>query len=147
MAHIERRGPKRWKARYRGPDGRERSQTFERKVDAENWLTGVEGDKLRQAWIDPSLARTSFEDWTVRWWETTARDSTMRIRAEGRHLAPPDPAVGEHVDHQEAHLAMNHSGQLDPHRRRFDEIAGLHRGLQAYYLLGAIMDMRACFGR
>jgi hypothetical protein len=71
MAHIERRGPKRWKTRYRGPDGRERSQTFERKVDAENWLTGVEGDKLRQAWIDPSLARTSFEDWTVRWWETT----------------------------------------------------------------------------
>jgi hypothetical protein len=28
-------------ARYRGPDGRERSKTFDRRVDADRWLAGV----------------------------------------------------------------------------------------------------------
>ena len=35
---IERRGNS-WRARYRGPDGRERNKTFRRKSDAEYWLT------------------------------------------------------------------------------------------------------------
>lgn len=47
MAHIERRGPGRWRARYRGPDGKERSRTFDRKADAERFLVTVESDKLR----------------------------------------------------------------------------------------------------
>jgi len=34
MGHIQKRGPKSYKARYRGPDGRERSKTFHRKIDA-----------------------------------------------------------------------------------------------------------------
>ena len=29
MAHVEKRGPRKYLAVYRGPDGRERSQTFE----------------------------------------------------------------------------------------------------------------------
>jgi hypothetical protein len=71
MAHIEKRGPRRWRARYRDPDGRERSQTFERRIDAQNWLDSNEGDKLRGAWVDPHLGKTRFGDWTTRWWETT----------------------------------------------------------------------------
>ena len=50
MAHVEKRGPGRWRARYRGPDGRERSQTFDRKVDVERWLAQVEIDKARGHW-------------------------------------------------------------------------------------------------
>lgn len=34
---IQKRG-NRWRARYRGPDGRERNKTFTRKVDAQRWL-------------------------------------------------------------------------------------------------------------
>ena len=34
---IERRGNT-WRARYRGPDRRERSKSFARKADAERWL-------------------------------------------------------------------------------------------------------------
>lgn len=45
MAHIEKRGAGRWRARYRAPDGRERSQTFDRKVDAQQWLAEVEASK------------------------------------------------------------------------------------------------------
>jgi integrase len=63
MAHVEKRGPHRWRARYRGPDSRERSKTFERRVDAERWATTQEADKARGAWVDPALARTTFDRW------------------------------------------------------------------------------------
>ena len=37
MGHIEKRGTRRYRARYIGPEGRERSKTFSRKIDAERW--------------------------------------------------------------------------------------------------------------
>jgi integrase len=70
MAHIERRGPGRWRARYRGPDGKERSRTFDRKVDAERFLVTVESDKLRGSWVDPRLGALSLEEWSARWLAT-----------------------------------------------------------------------------
>jgi len=50
MAHVEKRAPGRWRARYRGPDGRERSKTFDRRVDAERWLASVETEKAKGTW-------------------------------------------------------------------------------------------------
>src|SRR5207237_1280350 len=47
MSHIQRRGKDRWRARYIGPDGRERSKTFTRKVDAERFLATVDADLVR----------------------------------------------------------------------------------------------------
>lgn len=67
MAHIERRGSGRWRARYRAPDGRERSKTFARRVDAQRFLAGVETDKSRGEWVDPRLGRTRFADFAGRW--------------------------------------------------------------------------------
>lgn len=71
MAHIQRRGRRRWRARYRGPDGRERSKTFERRIDAERWLTSEESSKLTGTWIDPALGRMTFAEWVERWEATT----------------------------------------------------------------------------
>ncbi|MGH9040200.1 MAG: tyrosine-type recombinase/integrase [Acidimicrobiia bacterium] len=67
MAHIERRESGRWRARYRTPDGRERSKTFARRVDAQRFLAGVETDKSRGEWVDPRLGRTRFDDFAGRW--------------------------------------------------------------------------------
>ncbi len=67
MAHVEKRGPGRWRARYVGPDGRERSRTFPRKIDAERWLAGVEVSKVRGEWTDPRLARITVADWSMQW--------------------------------------------------------------------------------
>jgi integrase len=67
MAHIQRRGAHRWKARYRGPDGKERSRTFERRSDAERWLVGQTSGMLRGEWIDPTLGQMTFADWSARW--------------------------------------------------------------------------------
>lgn len=46
-----------WVARYRGPDGRERSRSFARKVDAERFAHDQEAAKSRGTWIDPGLGR------------------------------------------------------------------------------------------
>src|SRR5919199_1290386 len=68
MASIEKRqrsGETRWYARYRDPAGRQRVKVFDRKVDAERYLTTVESAKMVGAYVDPALATTS-EPATVR---------------------------------------------------------------------------------
>ncbi len=67
MAHVERRAPGRWRARYRDPDGRERSRTFSRRVDADRFLATVEAAKVRGDWIDPTLGRRRLDDWAAAW--------------------------------------------------------------------------------
>ncbi len=70
MAHIQRRergGTTRWVARYRAEDGTERSKTFDRKVDAETWLSTQKADQARGEWVDPQLGRISFREFARRW--------------------------------------------------------------------------------
>lgn len=59
--------PKPWRARYRGPDGRERSKTFRRKVDADRWLREQEGQLDRGLWLDPSEGKVTLEEYSTRW--------------------------------------------------------------------------------
>ena len=107
MAYIERRESGRWRARYRAPDGRERSKTFARKVDAQRFLGGVETDKSRGEWIDSRLGRTRFEDFAGRWMVAVAPtlkpktvatyQSLLRSRVQptfGDWPIGVDPAVG-----------------------------------------------------
>jgi hypothetical protein len=72
MAFVEKRGAGRWRARYRGPDGRERNQTFSRKVDAERFLVQVEHDKQRGTWVDPELGKTTLAEYVDQWLPSTA---------------------------------------------------------------------------
>ena len=60
MASI-RRHPKsgRWQVRYRDPDGRQRSRTFARKVDARKYVSTVAADVLRGEFVDPVAGRTT----------------------------------------------------------------------------------------
>lgn len=84
MAHIQKRGPNRWRARYRGPDGRERSRTFRRRADAERYLAQAQVDQARGAWVDPRLGRVTFAAWVEAWLQTVSeiRDTT-RHRQQG----------------------------------------------------------------
>jgi hypothetical protein len=55
MASVEKRtrnGRLRWVARYRDPAGNSRANTFDRKVDAEKFLTGTESSKLAGTYVD-----------------------------------------------------------------------------------------------
>ncbi len=98
MAHIQKRvrgGRTRWVARITTPEGGECTKTFDRKIDAETWLTTTEAAKLRGEWIDPERARVRFSEVARAWLEsnpnkrptTYARDAAV-IRT---HL---DPVVG-----------------------------------------------------
>lgn len=60
----------RWRARYRDPAGRERSKSFDRKSDAEQYLAQVTSDLLRSEWADPDRGRTRLRDWAPRWLAT-----------------------------------------------------------------------------
>ena len=73
MAHIEdrREQGRGWRLRYRGPDHRERSRSFRRKVDAERFAVAVESSKLRGEWVDPQLGKTTFVELADRWIATT----------------------------------------------------------------------------
>jgi integrase len=56
-----------WVARYRGPDRRERTQAFPRKVDAERFLNDQETRKHRGEWTDPDAGRESLGSFFERW--------------------------------------------------------------------------------
>lgn len=92
MAHVQKRGPSRWRARYRGPDGRERSKTFERRSDAERWVASMQVSKARGEWVDPALGRCTFAVWVEEWAATIVdvRPATRDrdLRAVRVHLVP-----------------------------------------------------------
>jgi integrase len=99
MAHIQKKGTThhgkpitRWQARYRAPDGKERSRLFDRRIDAERWLIGQEGRKLKGEWVDPEAGRTPLREWADEWWTTVNHlRPSSRARSEGilrKHLLP-----------------------------------------------------------
>ena len=62
----------RWRAHYRTPDGKQRNRSFERKLEAERYLTAVESSKLIGGYIDPGMARLTVGAWSLRWLEGQA---------------------------------------------------------------------------
>lgn len=68
--------PKPWRARYNGLDGRERSRSFERKIDAERWLSSQLVRLDRGEWVDPHLGNIYWADYSE------------QLQASGVHVAP-----------------------------------------------------------
>ncbi len=70
----------RWRARYRDPAGRSRSQTFNRKLDAERFLNSTGVDIDRGDFIDPRTQRSTFGERAELWWDSAVhlKPSTVR---------------------------------------------------------------------
>src|SRR5690606_30048209 len=68
------RVPTGWRARWRTPEGLSRSKTFDRKADAERFLTTIEGAKLVGGYVDPSAGRVRFEDFALQWLASQTSD-------------------------------------------------------------------------
>ena len=62
MGFIEKRDGNH-RARYRDPLGRQRSETFTRKGDAERFLREMQVDIERGRWIDPAGADVALGAW------------------------------------------------------------------------------------
>ena len=86
----------RYRARYIGPDGTERSKSFpdKQKRLAETWLTNTEADMSRGQYIDPKAARTTFREYTERWLASLTTDLTSRAAVEGRLRLHALPYLG-----------------------------------------------------
>jgi len=70
MANIQKRvlkGKISWRARYRTPSGAERSKSFDRKVDAERFLTTIESSKIMGCYVDPIQSKLAVGEWAERW--------------------------------------------------------------------------------
>ncbi len=83
----------RYRVRYIGPDGKERSQSFpdRAKRDAEAFMVSVESDKLRGSYIDPVAGRMLFGDYAESWLRTRTFDESTREATEYRvrkHILP-----------------------------------------------------------
>jgi hypothetical protein len=63
VSRIEKQKNGRYRARYRDPNGRTRSVTFNRLEDARRFLAGMGGGLVRDEFIDPAQARSSFDHW------------------------------------------------------------------------------------
>lgn len=70
MGVTKRKDTGRWRARYAGPDGREHSRDFDRKGDAEKWLTTQQSAIIRGEWVDPILGKTTVGEFGPRWLTT-----------------------------------------------------------------------------
>jgi integrase len=69
FGNIRKRPSGRWQASYIAPDGLRRyaGGTFDRKGDAERWLSVVESEILRGEWLDPLLSAVSVEEYASAW--------------------------------------------------------------------------------
>jgi integrase len=67
MAHVKKLPSGRWQARYIAPDGSERAKNFDRKIDAERFVSVMEADKLRGEWVDPRSGQVRFADYAQGW--------------------------------------------------------------------------------
>lgn len=97
MSSIEKRsrvGQTRWYARYRDPAGQQRTKTFDRKVDAERFLTKIEASKLTGSYVDVKAAARTFADIAEEHWRAyshTLAGDTTRPRKRSvldHHIVP-----------------------------------------------------------
>ncbi|MBL7259171.1 tyrosine-type recombinase/integrase [Paractinoplanes lichenicola] len=83
----------RYRVRYIAPDGRERSKSFpdRAKRAAEEFLAGVESDKIRGTYVDPSAGKQPFDQFAEQWLRSHPLDESTRPTVRSRvrnHLIP-----------------------------------------------------------
>ncbi|MFJ9375755.1 tyrosine-type recombinase/integrase [Streptomyces sp. NPDC101455] len=66
----------RYRARYVGPDGTEKSKSFRdgQKRLADQWLKDIEADMTSGQYVDPRAAKTTFQQYTEKWISTLGAD-------------------------------------------------------------------------
>ncbi|MFJ5774940.1 tyrosine-type recombinase/integrase [Streptomyces sp. NPDC093094] len=77
----------RYRARYVGPDGTEKSKSFPdgKKRLAEKWLSAIETDMTRGQYTDPKSVRITFQQYAEKWLDTKT-SSPMARKELGRRL-------------------------------------------------------------
>ncbi|MFF8928739.1 tyrosine-type recombinase/integrase [Streptomyces longwoodensis] len=86
----------RYRARYIGPDGTEKSKSFRdgQKRLADQWLAHIEADMSRGHYIDPSASRVTFQQYAEKWLRTQTTDMTTRESVESAVRGHAIPYLG-----------------------------------------------------
>lgn len=86
----------RYRARYVGPDGSEKSKSFpdKQKRLAEQWLTATAADMARGQYVDPRAARITFQQFAEKWVATHTTEVNSREAAERRLRLHAYPYIG-----------------------------------------------------
>jgi integrase len=106
VAHIRKLPNGRFEARYRAPNGRERSRRFLTKRDAQAHLDQVGVDRRGGTWRDPRAGRIPLADWATQWEATT-----VHLRASSR--ARDESYLRNHVLPRFGGMRLDAIGVLD----------------------------------
>jgi hypothetical protein len=87
----------RYRVRYIGPDGRERSKSFpdREKGKAEAFKATLEADMLRGTYIDPDAGRMSLRTFATEWLAGQTLEETTREAMESRFRVHVYPHLGD----------------------------------------------------
>ncbi|MGW4050753.1 tyrosine-type recombinase/integrase [Streptomyces sp. NPDC004779] len=98
----------RYRARYIGPDGTEKSKSFpdRQKRLAEKWLNETAADMARGQYTDPRAARVTFRQFAEKWVATHTTEVNSREAAERRLRLHAYPYIGTRplVSFQPGHI-------------------------------------------
>jgi integrase len=84
---------KRWAARWRDADGKQRYRAFERKLDAQNFLAGIRADVMRGSYIDPREGKVTLRSYAEQRWlpaQVHLRPNSASLYAShvAKHIVP-----------------------------------------------------------
>ncbi|WP_063732150.1 tyrosine-type recombinase/integrase [Streptomyces sp. RTd22] len=87
----------RYRARYIGPDGTEKSQSFadKQKRRAEAWLTNIEADLSQGRYLDPAAGAVTFARYVEDWLRAQTTDPVTREAVEIRLRLHAIPYLGD----------------------------------------------------
>lgn len=86
---------KRWASRWRDHSGRQRSRSFEKKTDAETFLSNVLADLSRGTYVDPAAGRVTFRAYAERWAKAQTSDPVTRKAVAQRLKSQVYPTLGD----------------------------------------------------
>ncbi|MDX3131141.1 site-specific integrase [Streptomyces europaeiscabiei] len=86
----------RYRARYIGPDGTEKSKSFPdgQKRLAEKWLNNIEADMSRGQYVDPAASRVTFRQYAEKWLSTQTTAMTTRESVQSSLRGHAIPYLG-----------------------------------------------------
>ncbi|MFD4323566.1 tyrosine-type recombinase/integrase [Nocardioides sp. NPDC058538] len=131
MATVERREwrdahgllRKAWRVRWRGPDGKQKSKTFQKKADADRFSATVAADLIRGDYTDPEAGKVSFETYAKQWLKAQTFDELTREAVELRLRLKAYPHLGE--------LSLNtiKPSTIQAWLRTLDDLASTYRAV------------------
>lgn len=86
---------RRWRARHVTDDGRERTRSFDRKVDAQRWLDEQTTAVVTGQYVEPGAGKITFRDYAERWRKIQVQRDSSAAHVETMLRRHTYPAFGD----------------------------------------------------